>query len=116
MYSGYRIAFVELSSWSFVNGIARNFIIFGVDISSSSHTDNWKKNFLVLGEEPTDDINGNMGVEDKYFNVNFNKAKTRFCFWVCIKTVILVIFLLTKKKSISLKQIINMSTFYFNFV
>ena len=92
MYSGYGTAFGELSSWSFGNGIARNVIIFGVDISSLSHTDNWKNNFLVLGEGPTDDINGNIGAEDEHFNVNFNKAKTRFCFWVCIKIMILVIF------------------------
>ena len=44
-------------SWSFVNGFARNVIIFGVDNTSSSHYDNRKNNFLVLGECPTCGIN-----------------------------------------------------------
>ena len=30
---------------------------FGVDNNSSSHTDNWKNNFLALGEGPTQGIN-----------------------------------------------------------
>ena len=36
--------------WSFGNDYARNFIIFGVDNSSSSHDDNLKYNFFILGE------------------------------------------------------------------
>ena len=36
---------------------AQNFVIFGVDNSSSSHADNRKNDFLILGLEPTDDIN-----------------------------------------------------------
>ena len=51
MYSGYGIAFDELGSWSFDNDFARNvLVIFGVDNSCSSHTDNCKNNFLVLRE------------------------------------------------------------------
>ena len=34
----------------FCNDFARNVIIFGIDNSSSSHADNQKNNFLVLGE------------------------------------------------------------------
>ena len=33
--------------------LLRIFVIFDVDNSSSSHTDNCKNNFLVLGEGPT---------------------------------------------------------------
>ena len=36
-----------------LNDFARNVVIVGVDNSSSSHTDNQKNNFLVLGECPT---------------------------------------------------------------
>ena len=43
VYSGYGIAFDGEGKWSFGNGFARNFIIFGIDNSSSSHTD--KKKF-----------------------------------------------------------------------
>ena len=47
-HSVYGIAFDGECSWSFGNEFARNSIIFGVDNSSSSHTDNHKNNFLVL--------------------------------------------------------------------
>ena len=47
---------------SFANDSARNDRNFDIDNSSSSHTDNRKNNFLVLGEEPTDDINGSIGI------------------------------------------------------
>ena len=33
--------------------VGRNVIIFGVDMSSSSHIDNKKKNILILGKGPT---------------------------------------------------------------
>ena len=41
----------------FSNAFARNVVIFGVDNSSSYHTNNWKLNFLILGERPTDGVN-----------------------------------------------------------
>ena len=53
MYSGYVVTFDSGGSWSFDNNFARNVIIFGVDNSSSSHSDNRKNNFLILGESPT---------------------------------------------------------------
>ena len=55
IYSGYGITFDGASSWSFGINFARNVVIFGVDNSVSSLTDNCKNNFLVLGEGPTDD-------------------------------------------------------------
>ena len=41
-YSSYRIAFSIESSWSFDDDTAGNAVIFGVDNSLSSHTDNLK--------------------------------------------------------------------------
>ena len=38
---------------------------FGIDNNSSSPTDNFKNIFLVLGEEPTDDINDSVGAAEK---------------------------------------------------
>ena len=61
VYSGYGITFDSAGSWSFDNDTARNVIIFGVDNSSSSHSDNRKNNFLILGEGPTFRINGSFG-------------------------------------------------------
>ena len=49
MYSGSELAFDGPSLCSLVNNFARNVVIYGVDNSSSSYTDNCKDNFLVLG-------------------------------------------------------------------
>ena len=46
-YNGRGIAFDAKGLWSFGKGFAGNVVIFGVDKSSSSHTDNRKNNFLV---------------------------------------------------------------------
>ena len=48
MYSGYGKAFDGKDEWSFDNGTAINVIIFGVDNSSSSHSDNRKNNFFNI--------------------------------------------------------------------
>ena len=53
-YSGYGIGFDRRSAFSFQgSGFAQNVIIFGVDMSSSAHIDNKKKDILVLGKGPT---------------------------------------------------------------
>ena len=75
-YSGYEIALDGLGSWSLGNNLL---IIFGVSNSSSSHTDNRKNHFLVLGEAPTDGIDGSIGAAEKKFSINFSNAKTKFC-------------------------------------
>ena len=61
VHSGYGIKLGGASSWSFNNDTVKNVIIFGVDNSSSSHSDNWTNNFLVLDESPTIEINKNFG-------------------------------------------------------
>ena len=61
VYSGCGTAFAGKGSWSSVNGIARNVLIFGVDNSSWSHSDNSTNNFLMLGEGLASDINGSFG-------------------------------------------------------
>ena len=48
--SGYGITFDSAGSCIFVNDFARN--IFAIGNNSSSHADNHKNNFLVLGEGP----------------------------------------------------------------
>ena len=68
MYSGYGVAFDGAGSWSFSNDIARNVLTFGVDNSSTSHTDNLKNIFLVLGDRTTDDINGSVRIAKKKFS------------------------------------------------
>ena len=43
--------------WSFGNGYSKNVVVFGIDNSLSSHVDNQRNNFLVLGDGPLDGIN-----------------------------------------------------------
>ena len=53
-YSGYGIGFDRRSSFSFPGGrFSQNVIIFGVDMSSSAHINNKKKDILILGKGPT---------------------------------------------------------------
>ena len=52
-YSGYGIGFDRRGSFSFPGGgSGQNVIIFGVDMSSSVHVDNKKKDILILGKGP----------------------------------------------------------------
>ena len=51
--------------WSYGNDFSRNVVTFGVDNTSSSHTNNQKSNFLVLGEGSTEDINDGLGAAEK---------------------------------------------------
>ena len=76
MYNGYGIAFYGKGGWSFGNDSAKNVIIFEVDNTSSSHTDNLKNDFLILGEGPTFGINGSFGASEKeliLISVKFSK-------------------------------------------
>ena len=53
-YSGYEIGFDRRSNFSFPSGgFGQNILIFGADMSSSTHIDNKKKDILVLGKGPS---------------------------------------------------------------
>ena len=52
-YTRYGIGFNRKGSYSVGNGVGRNVIIFGVDMSSLPHIDNKKKDILILGNVPT---------------------------------------------------------------
>ena len=106
VYSGYGIAFYEVGSWNFGNNISKNVVSFGVDNSLSSHGNNRKNNVLVPGEGPACGINGSFGSPEKKFSINFSKENTKFCLsshYIGDNSY----FLLMKKKSLSLKPIIN---------
>ena len=62
---GYGIALDGAGLLCFGNEFAGNDVVFGVNNSSLSHTDNCKNNLLVLGEGPTNDINGSVDTEEK---------------------------------------------------
>ena len=107
VYCCYGITFDGAGSWNFGNDLARNVVIFGGDNSSSSHADNGKNEFLVLGEGLTYGING---APEKRFSINFTKAKTKFCLSSHYNHDNSYLFVL------GLKQIIKMLTFRLNFV
>ena len=82
MYSSYRIVFDGAGSWSFGNHFARNVVIFAVDNSSSSHSDNRKNNFLILDEGDTFGINGSFGAPATISRKQANLGRTDICFKV----------------------------------
>ena len=60
-----RNKFYRKSTLGFGHNYGKNIIVLGVDNSSSSHTDNRKNRFLVLGEGDTFDINGSFVAPEK---------------------------------------------------
>ena len=78
VYSRNGITFDGKGKWSSGNDFARNVTIFEVDNSSTSHTDNFKNDFLVLGEGDTLLLKETF-VHQKKKDINFSKAKTNVC-------------------------------------
>ena len=66
-------------------------------------------NFLVLGEGPTNGINGSIGAIEKRFSINFSETRTKFFLSLHDNGGNSYLFV------ISLKQIIKLSIFALNF-
>ena len=78
-YSDYGIEFDRKSSFSFLcGGFGQNVIIFGVDMGSSAHIDNKKKDILILGKGPTQGLEHTLTAE-KMYSINFIVTKKKFC-------------------------------------
>ena len=78
-YSGYGIEFDRRSSFSFPGGrFGQNVLIFGVDMRFSAHIDNKKKDILVLGKGPTQELQHTLTAE-KMYSINFTVTKNKFC-------------------------------------
>ena len=78
-YSGYGIGFDRKSSFSFPGGgFGQNVIIVGVDMSSSSHVDNKKKDILILGKGPTQGLKHTLAAE-KMYSINFTVKTNKLC-------------------------------------
>ena len=77
-YSGYGIGFDRRSSFSFPSGgFGQNVLIFGVNMSSSTHIDNKKKDILVLGRGPTQELESTLTAE-KIYSINFTVTKRNY--------------------------------------
>ena len=78
-YSSYGIGFDRRSNFSFPNGgFGQNVLIFGVDMSFSTHIDNKKEDKLVLGKGPTQGLEDTLTAEKMYV-INFTVTKNKFC-------------------------------------
>ena len=57
----------------------QNVLIFGVDMSSSAHSDNKKKDMLVLRKGPTQGLEHTLTAE-KMYSINFTQTKKEILF------------------------------------
>ena len=79
-YSGYGIGFDGKLFFSFPGvGFGQNEIIFGVDMGSSAHINNKKKDILILGKGSTQELEHTLTPE-KMYSINFTVTKKTFCF------------------------------------
>ena len=84
-YSGYGIGFDRKSSFAFPNrGFSQNVIIFRADMSSSVHIDNKKKNILILGKGPTQELEHTLTAE-KMYSINFTVTKKEILFKLALQ-------------------------------
>ena len=62
-----------------INGLGKNCIIFGADLSSSSHANNQKNSILVLGKDFVQRINGTTFYAGKLSKISFTEKNKTFC-------------------------------------
>ena len=82
-YSGYEIAFDIKGLFLFDNGFGRNCLTFVVDMNSSVHVDKNKNDILILGEEPTQGLEGTTLTTEKSIQLILLKIIRNFV-WACI--------------------------------
>ena len=77
-YSGFGIRFDRRSSFSIPGArFGQNALIFGADMSSSTHIDNKKKDILALRKGPTQGLEHALTAEKMYL-INFTVTKKMF--------------------------------------
>ena len=74
------------------------------------HTDIRNYNFLILGEDPTYDINGSFASLEKKFSIAFSIANTKLSLSLHYNANNSYLFV-NENKSLNLKLTIKMSTF-----
>ena len=101
-YSGYGIRFDREGTYSISDEVGRNVIIFRVDMSSSPHIDNKKRDTLIVGKGPTQELKHTL-TAGKLYAINFTKVNRKFCLSLHYNGAI-VIDLLMVQKLFNLKQ------------
>ena len=77
-YSGHGTGFDKKGFFSIGDEVGRNVINFGVDMSLSQHIYNMKKYILILGKDPTQELEQTLAAE-KLYSINFTKENMKFC-------------------------------------
>ena len=65
--------------WIGTGGFGKNVIIFEVDVSSSVHVDDKKKDILILGEGPTQGLDDTTRTVEKKYSINSTVTRKKFC-------------------------------------
>ena len=80
IYSGYGLGFDSTTQFSHPEcGMARNIIIFGVDLSNSVNVTNKTQNNLILGHGLTQKVNNTTIYAEKMYSPNFSAENKIFC-------------------------------------
>ena len=79
-YFGYDIAFVRSGQFTSSDGtLPRNVVIFGADLSKSTHATNKTQNILVLGHGFIQKINNTTIYAEETYSPNFSVENKVFC-------------------------------------
>ena len=80
IYSGYGLGFDSTSQFTHPqSGMARNIIIFGVDLSNSVNATSKAQNVLILGYGLTQEVNNTTIYAEKMYSPNFSAENKIFC-------------------------------------
>ena len=80
IYSGYGLGFDSTGQFTQPQGgMARNIIIFGVDLSNSLHATKKTQNILILGHGLTQKVNNTTIYAEKTYSLNFSAENKIFC-------------------------------------
>ena len=96
VYSGYRTKLDSATPWSFSNDTVRNVVIFKIDNSSLSHSDNRNNKFLALREFPTFRTNGSFDSQRERLVLILVKREQNFALVYIIKLIIVICLLIEK--------------------
>ena len=78
-YSGYGLGLDRKTVFSFPgSGFGQNIIIFGVDMSSFVHVHSNKKDILILGSGPKQELEHTL-IPEKMYSIIFTVTKKKFC-------------------------------------
>ena len=80
VYTGYGIVFDSRSEFSLPDGsMDKNVVIFGVDMSSSLHIDNKKKDILILSNDPAQGSDNKTLTAEAQYSFNFSRSNRKIC-------------------------------------